>query len=270
MGPNPIRSTKYCIIVVVQSHLSKVGQNDLSDVRLKEVLARGLFVYNKNMKIVCLSFDDGTIYDQRFIELLNKYQLKATLNLNSGLNNFVWYFDDRPVRRLDLSKNSDLYKGHEVASHSLTHPYFSSLNKEQIIKEIKEDIDNLSSIFNERITGFAFPFHDQTEDNIQTVKDAFDLDYIRYSYFSNEYLPKDRYHIPINALYNDEDIYERLEAFEKNNEDNSLFVIAGHSYEFEMKDEWKKIEKLLSYLKDNENITVLTMKEAVKVIFGNK
>lgn len=31
--------------VVVQSHLSKVGQNDLSDVRLKEVLVRGLFLF---------------------------------------------------------------------------------------------------------------------------------------------------------------------------------------------------------------------------------
>ena len=36
------------------------------------------------MKIVSLSFDDGTIYDVRFTELLNKYNLRATLNLNSG------------------------------------------------------------------------------------------------------------------------------------------------------------------------------------------
>ena len=101
------------------------------------------------MKIVCLSFDDGTIYDQRFIELLNKHHLKATLNLNSGLKDFVWYFDgDRPIKRLDLSEYKNLYNGHEVASHSLTHPYFSGLNKEQSIKEVKDDIDNLTSIFN--------------------------------------------------------------------------------------------------------------------------
>ena len=222
------------------------------------------------MRIVCLSFDDGTIYDERFIKLLNKYHLKATLNLNSGLNDFVWYYDNRPVKRLDLSKCKDLYKGHEVASHSLTHPYFSGLSKEQCIEEVKEDIHNLSLFFEQEIVGFAFPFHDQTEENIRTVRENFDLQYIRYSYFTNEYLPKDRYHIPINALYDDADIYERLEAFKKNTLENSLFVIAGHSYEFEMKDDWEKIEKLLSYLKDSKEITVLTMKEAVKVIFGNK
>lgn len=222
------------------------------------------------MKIVCLSFDDGTIYDERFISLLNKYGLKATLNLNSGLKDFVWYFGDRPVRRFDLSKVVDLYKGHEVASHSLTHPYFSSLSFEQIKKEVKEDIENLNSIFHRKIVGFAFPFHDQTEDNIKIVQENFDLKYIRFSYFASGYQPKDRYHIPLNALYNDDDIYDKLEDFKKNKLENSLFVIAGHSYEFEMRDEWGKIENLLVHLKESKEITVLTMKEAVKIMFGEK
>ena len=220
------------------------------------------------MRIVCLSFDDGTIYDKRFIELLNKYNLKATLNLNSGLKDFIWYFDGKPIRRLDLEKYKYLYDGHEVASHSLTHPYFSSLSKEEIVNQVQTDIDKLNSIFNRNIVGFAFPFHDQTEDNIKTVKENIKLEYIRYSYFSNDYLPKDRYHIPINALYDDEDIYDRLEEFSKNELENSLFVIAGHAYEFEMKNDWEKIEKLLIYLKENKEITMLTMKDAVKVIFG--
>ena len=46
------------------------------------------------MKIIYPSFDDGIIYDLRFIELLNKYGLKATLNLNSGLESFVWYYNN--------------------------------------------------------------------------------------------------------------------------------------------------------------------------------
>ena len=220
------------------------------------------------MKIVCLSFDDGTIYDERFIKLLNKYNLKATFNLNSGLKDFVWYYDNRPIKRLDLEANKGLYKGHEVASHSVTHPYFSSLSKEEVIKEVQDDIDNLNAIFDNEVSGFAFPFHDQTEDNINTVKDNIKLDYIRYSFLTNEYLPKDRYHIPINALYDDEDIYTRLEEFKNNPLDNSLFLIAGHAYEFEMKNDWCKIEKLLLYLSDDKIIKVMTVKEAVNVLFG--
>ena len=219
------------------------------------------------MKIVSLSFDDGTIYDLKFIELLNKYNLKATLNLNSGLDNFVWYFGDSPIERLKLSEVVDKYNGHEVCSHSLTHPYFSSLNKDEVIRQVKEDCNNLSKIFNRDINAFAFPFHDQTEEHIKILKDNLNLNYIRYSYFEESYIPKDRYHIPLNALYNDNDLYEKLEKFKNNNLDNSLFVIAGHSYEFQVRNEWERIEELLKYLSLNKELVVLPLIQAIEIIF---
>lgn len=219
------------------------------------------------MKIVSLSFDDGTIYDLKFIELLNKYNLKATLNLNSGLDNFVWYFGDSPIERLKLSEVVDKYNGHEVCSHSLTHPYFSSLNKDEVIRQVKEDCNNLSKIFNRDVNAFAFPFHDQTEEHIKILKDNLNLNYIRYSYFEESYIPKDRYHIPLNALYNDNDLYEKLEKFTNNNLDNSLFVIAGHSYEFQVRNEWERIEELLKYLSLNKELVVLPLIQAIEIIF---
>ena len=226
------------------------------------------FLERCKMKIVSLSFDDGTVCDLRFIELLNKYNIKATLNLNSELADFVWYYGDRPIERLDLTKYKSAYDGHEVAAHSLTHPYFSSLTEEEVVRQVKEDVENLSRIFAYRVEGFAFPFHDQTEENIATVKENVDLSYIRYSYLDHSGVHRDRYHIHINALYDDEDIYERLEEFKADDSsENSLFVIAGHAYEFEVKNDWEKIEKLLSYLKNDDAITVLTLRDAVKILF---
>ena len=225
------------------------------------------FFIGKNMKIVSLSFDDGTIYDKRFIDLLNKYGLKATFNLNSGLDNFIWYYEDKPIRRLNLEESKDIYNGHEVASHSLTHPYFSSLDEKRQIQEVEEDILNLEKIFSRKIEGFAFPFIDQTEANIQVVKNNIDLKYIRCSIFTEKILPKDRYHVGINALYDDKDIYEKLERYKSNILPNSLFVIAGHSYEFEVKNDWEKIEKLLKYLKENDDLLVLPLIDAVKLLF---
>lgn len=225
------------------------------------------FSIGKNMKIVSLSFDDGTIYDKRFIDLLNKYGLKATFNLNSGLDNFIWYYEDKPIRRLNLEESKDIYNGHEVASHSLTHPYFSSLDEKRQIQEVEEDILNLEKIFSRKIEGFAFPFIDQTEANIQVVKNNIDLKYIRCSIFTEKILPKDRYHVGINALYDDKDIYEKLERYKSNILPNSLFVIAGHSYEFEVKNDWEKIENLLKYLKENDDLLVLSLIDAVKLLF---
>ena len=43
------------------------------------------FINSQKKKAVTFSFDDGVTQDIRLIELLNKYGLKATFNLNSEL-----------------------------------------------------------------------------------------------------------------------------------------------------------------------------------------
>jgi hypothetical protein len=45
-------------------------------------------------------------------------------------------------------------------------------------------------------------------------------------------------------------------------------VIAGHAYEFEVKNDWEKIEKLLAYLHSDEKIIVLPLRDAVRHIFS--
>lgn len=40
---------------------------------------------NGKAKALTLSYDDGVIHDKRLIDILNRYGLKATFNLNSGI-----------------------------------------------------------------------------------------------------------------------------------------------------------------------------------------
>ena len=103
------------------------------------------------MKYFIISIDDGTIYDHKVIEILNRHHIKGTFNLNSGLDDFVWYKEDHPVRRLSLKDNVDLYKGHEVASHSLTHPHLSETPDKYVYLEAYEDICNLEDIFKTKV-----------------------------------------------------------------------------------------------------------------------
>ena len=56
-------------------------------------------------KAVTLSYDDGTIYDEKLIGILNQYGLKATFNLNSGL-----FFPEGGVGRLSEQQVMTLYK----------------------------------------------------------------------------------------------------------------------------------------------------------------
>ena len=41
-------------------------------------------MFNGKMKAITLSFDDGVTQDRRLIEILDRYGLKCTFNLNSG------------------------------------------------------------------------------------------------------------------------------------------------------------------------------------------
>lgn len=224
-------------------------------------------------KYLVLSFDDGTIYDKRFIKLLDKYGIPATFNLNSGLDDYIWYYNDtKPICRLKLKENIHLYKNHEIASHTLTHPYLTSLSKEDLLKEVKIDIKNLEKIFKRKVVSFGTPFDKCSEREINIIKENTSIKYFRIPLIKakNDFsIPSDPFHIGINALYDDENIYEQIENFANNTLDKSLFVIVGHSYDFEVNNHWEYIENLLKYISSFKEFEIKTFGEAIKALFDD-
>ena len=210
-------------------------------------------------KIFLLSFDDGTIWDGRFVELLNRLGMKATFNLNSGLEDFVWMFEDRfPVRRQKRTQTVEQYRGHEVASHTLTHPWLNTLTPPKLAREVGEDCKTLKGIFGLQEIGFGVPFTACGEREIRIIRKY--VSYIRLSEFAEGFaLPVDPWHIPIHSLYNTPDVRERIAAFAQSDLPVSVFVLAGHSYEFEALDHWEYMEELLEYIRSFgfENMTTM-------------
>jgi len=200
------------------------------------------------MKYFLLSFDDGTVHDRRFVELLNRYNIPCTFNLNSGLEDFVWYFEGKPVVRQHLAETVDQYQGHEIASHSLTHPRLETLPPPRLRQEVEDDCAALMRIFGVEELGFGVPFTVCCEREIRIIRRF--VRYIRLSEYSDSFaLPKDPYHIPIHALYNDPDVRQKIAAFAENTLADSLFVLAGHSYELEFHNDWDDMESLLQYIR---------------------
>ena len=210
------------------------------------------------MKYFLLSFDDGTVHDKKFVQLLNKYGIPCTFNLNSGLEDFVWEFEGRAVVRQKLSETAAQYQGHEVASHTLTHPRLDQLPPPRLRREVEEDCAALKSIFGLEEIGFGVPFTACGEREINIIRRF--VRYIRLSEYSDSFaLPKDPYHIPIHALYNDPDVREKIAAFAENDLPVSLFVMAGHSYELEFLNHWEYMEELLQYIKSFDFEVTTTM-----------
>lgn len=217
-------------------------------------------------KIFLISFDDGTVWDRRFVQLLNKYGIKATFNLNSGLEDFVWYYEDRfPILRQKLSETVEQYRGHEIASHSLHHHWLNTLTPPQLSREVGDDCAALKVLFGLKEIGFGVPFTACGEREIRIIRKF--VRYIRLSEFSDSFAPpEDPYHIPIHALYNQPDVREKIAAFAESTLPVSLFVMAGHSYELEVLDHWDDMEELLQYIQ-SFGFEIMTTMEFVNDYF---
>lgn len=231
------------------------------------------FTYpNGFKKAFTLSYDDGVYQDIRFIEIINKYNLKATFNLNSGVPaGTSWNCDGVDIVRMDLNKTVDLYKGHEIAIHSLTHPDLVKLSKEDIKKEILEDKINLEKIYNTEVSGMAYPFGTYDEDVINVIRE------IGVSY-SRTVKDTEKFILPDNFLkwhptcrHENPKLMTLAEEFlNSTSSDMSLFYVWGHSYEFDVNNNWNIIEDLAKYISNKDNVWYATNKEIYNYITALK
>ena len=88
-------------------------------------------------KVLTMSYDDGRVQDKRLVDIFNKYGIKGTFHLNSG-----WMDEDLIKMRSEAVK---LYEGHEIATHSLTHPTLTRLSDTALVTQILEKNGSLSS-----------------------------------------------------------------------------------------------------------------------------
>lgn len=216
------------------------------------------------MKYFIFAIDDGTIYDKKVIDIFNKYNIRATFNLNSGLQDFVWYKDNKPVERLKLYENRHIYDNHEVASHSLTHPWLTSLSDEDVYREVKEDVDNIERIFDRKVTSFSFPFDYFDERTINIIK-SIGITQIILPEIDNSFkFPRDLFHIKVTS-WNIDDALTKVDGFIKD-KNAELFIYLSHSYDYEFANSYDKLERLCKKVKDTSDIKIIVVGELTKLI----
>lgn len=216
------------------------------------------------MKYFVFAIDDGTVYDKKVIDIFNKYHIRATFNLNSGLQDFVWYQDDKPVERLKLFENRHIYDNHEVASHSLTHPYLTSLSDEDVYREVKEDINNIERIFDRKVTTFSFPFDYFDERTINIIKSVGIKQIILPEIDDSFRFPSDLFHIKVTS-WNIDDALDKVDRFIRD-KNTKLFVYLSHSYDYEFANSYNKLERLCEIVKNCSDIKMITVGKLTKLI----
>ena len=214
-----------------------------------------------------VTYDDGVLQDIRFVALLNKYNLKGTFNLNSGLmeREFEWTHESgKVIKRLSKEKAVSLYQGHEIASHTLTHPYMHDLSQQEILHELQADKANLEKLFGREVKGFAVPF-DYYSGQIENCVRQCGFSYARISQESRSFAPQtDYFNWKATVFHTDPELEQLSRQFIECDEELAIFQIVGHSYDLDVEELWDRIENVFRMIASHDDILPMTTIEIVE------
>lgn len=204
-------------------------------------------------KALTLSYDDGTVHDRKLVAMMNQYGVRGTFNLNSGIFSEkkcdAIEDEEHLYTRIAADEVQELYEGHEVASHTLTHPSLTALPSNMGAAEVLKDRKNLEELTGKLVRGFAYPYGTYN-DVVESMLDACGIEYARTVCATNGFsLPDDFLEWHPTCHHNADNLMELAEQFCTAVKDNaSVFYLWGHSYEFARYHNWDVLENFLKYI----------------------
>lgn len=202
-------------------------------------------------RAVTFGYDDGHKNDERLIALFRKYGMKGTFFLNGG--NYLHCTDE------EAEALRGLYKGQEVACHTLLHGWCARMPMQSVVTEVFEDRKILEAIFKTPVTGLSYPSGSYNEEVLRTVR-ACGILYGRTTCSAGRcVLPDDflAWH-PACHHANALPVCEKFLQGIDSEWEQPLLYIWGHSHEFREERDWEKIEEILRMLSGNEKIWYAT------------
>ncbi len=231
-------------------------------------------MWNGKMKAVTFSYDDCVTQDQRLIRLFDRYGLKCTFNVNYGKcglarglirGNNVTVAHVRP----QAHEIPDIYRGHEVAGHTLTHAHLPRISDEEVIREVQEDIDALSQLVGYQVIGTVYPCGDFDDRVVDLITNKTTARYARTTIDNRKFdLQTDliRFEPTVRHARWDElfDLGRKFLEI-KDPKTPQLFYIWGHAYEFDVDQTWERMEEFCKLISGQDDVFYGTNSE---VFFG--
>ena len=229
-------------------------------------------MFGGKLKAVTFSYDDCTVQDVKLVELFNKYGVKATFNVNSellGTKNEIIRMEKKICHdKLFAEDIKSLYEGHEVAVHTLTHPYLQDIEDEdEIVRQVEEDRKNLEAIMGYEICGMAYPGNGNNAERVaDIIKRRTGIKYARTTISTMNFDLQDDLYIfnPTTRHMDYDSLFKLGEEFVKLSPDEpKLFYIWGHSFEFDIFNDWDRFEEFLKLISGRDDIFYGTNREVL-------
>jgi len=220
-------------------------------------------------KAVTFSYDDGHPSDLRLSDVITKYGIKCTFNLNGVSYRGEKSFSPETCEEYIFSR------GHEVAVHGWGHRAEGHLRPIEGIREVLDCRLELEAEYGRIIRGMAYPDSGITKltntSSYEDIKDYLSDLGIVYSRSlggdNNDFrLPRDWHNWIPTAHHTNPKLMDWIEEFVsldvnsryKANRFPRLFYLWGHSFEFDREDNWDLLDKICVALGGKEDIWYCT------------
>lgn len=201
-------------------------------------------------KAFTLSYDDGWPQDRKLISLMNTYGIKGTFNLVSG----DVLFDQ-------IENPKELYKGHEIAAHGLTHGYLGRIAPQNATYEVMKDRENLEKVFGGTVRGFVYAHGSVNGSTAQILKNC-GIQYARTINNTEKFLlPSDWYSFNPTCEDVNPKLLQIADRFLKTPPlftQTQLFYIWGHSHITDQNNLWGDLEELFKKISESDAVWCAT------------
>ncbi len=222
-------------------------------------------------KALTLSYDDGCKHDKRMVEILDRYGIKATLNVNSrmlGTEPGQWRMTAEEVKELLSSGN------YEIAVHGANHVALGKASLSTGIREVLLCREELEKEFGGVIRGMAYADTGITQlsegvtiPEIKGYLKSLGISYARTLGGDNCRfgIPEDFLEWMPTAHHNNPEMMSWLQEFLDRKQPEYLaartpllFYLWGHSFEFDRDNNWDLLEEFCRKAGGREDIWYAT------------
>ena len=214
------------------------------------------------MKALTLSYDDGVRADCMLMDILNRYGIKCTFNLNFG-----WFAEKEGEFRLTANEAKKIYSGsgHEIAVHGEKHISLSEVSEEIAVRDVLKDRENLESVFGGIVKGMAYA-NGSYSDNVVVILKKCGIKYARVTIPTKGFdLPEKWLELKPTCHHNDPELMQLADRFLSYKDEASiwadspkLFYLWGHSYEFDRDNNWNIMEEFAKKVGNKEDVWYAT------------
>lgn len=212
-------------------------------------------------KALTFSYDDGVEADKRLMQIFNRFNLKATFNLNNPL------YGAGKHGTMDEEQSFETYKdcGHEIALHGDRHIFLTKVPVTEAACEVSDNRRYLEGRYKRIVRGMAYAYGDYN-DVIVSMLETLGVTYARTTESTHSFgMPGDWLRLNPTCHHTEKELFPLAEKFLNGSPLNEfkkrgpwLFYVWGHSYEFDDNNDWHRIEDFAERVSGKSDIWYAT------------